>query len=460
MSSQISPSTTSTVETNTSIEQLASGNVRVGLGSSIRSGTRNVRNDAPRDDVRIDVSLRLEENDNQSPNNNENNDEMRDTTNRSQGIVQSQSDAESVLFSDIENGTENQTNDTNANTNMNKDLRGLLLFFYIALFRMIYVVIFVDDGKTCTQPLRTYSYLSFVFIIYTHNYKRLKQFTFKLFISLLRLCRGNAMGVSPANNSDDNDENNITGSNGNQNEGNSSQQQQRQIMEDRNANCVFIYDRFFILLCAYYVFFGMQLTTACVTPHPCNEDPTISCFSQCGCPELYSVVKNYVVTLCVHIVILLVVVFIMTSSCVNAWIDRHTTASRGTVNQELDRDTTASRETVNEVLERMEEVKLNDIQGARGNLLENENTYKNAKECCICMMEFDSSESAEKIIIRTKCGHLFHRECLGGWLGRNWNVTSHNQSRNRSYNAPANQTVCPLCREDLTPESSLPSSNP
>jgi len=47
-------------------------------------------------------------------------------------------------------------------------------------------------------------------------------------------------------------------------------------------------------------------------------------------------------------------------------------------------------------------------------------------ECCICQDEFSGST----VIKRTPCGHMFHEECLGTWLGK--------------Y-----ARICPLCRADL-----------
>ena len=497
ISSQISPSATSTVETNTLIDQSASGNVGVGLASSIRSGTRNVRSGAPSDDMRIEVSFRFEENDNQSSNNNENNDEMRDRSRRSHGMGQSQSGAESVLSSDIENGTENQINDTNANNNMNDNgqdflsrtrrrlhclfvtitcpIIPLLSVLFVSLFRMIYYANFGDDGKSCTQPLRTYSYLSFYLFIYTLNHTRIKRFVSRQFNSLLRQSRGNASnynaipaGVNAPINNDDNDDNNVTGTDRSQNEGTSSQQQQRQMTEDRNANFERLYHHVFISFCVFYIYLGKTWITSCSATqkksHLCYDDPTIPCPSQCGCPELYSAVKNYVMTLCIVLAFFLTPLIFL--PCIYVWIVRGATADAveaATNGRGLGTDdgveNTLSRWTVNQVLDRMEEVKLNDIQGSRGNRLENKSTYKNAKECCICMMEFGSPESAEKIVIRTKCGHLFHRDCLAGWLGRNWNIASQNQGDSSSLDARAIRRVCPLCREDLIPESSPPSSN-
>eukprot|EP00927_Polykrikos_kofoidii_P018655 TRINITY_DN1866_c0_g2_i2.p1 TRINITY_DN1866_c0_g2~~TRINITY_DN1866_c0_g2_i2.p1 ORF type:complete len:335 (-),score=33.08 TRINITY_DN1866_c0_g2_i2:393-1397(-) len=48
------------------------------------------------------------------------------------------------------------------------------------------------------------------------------------------------------------------------------------------------------------------------------------------------------------------------------------------------------------------------------------------KECCVCMVDFD----ADSEIRRTRCGHVYHGKCLGGWLKVNH--------------------TCPLCRADLT----------
>lgn len=90
------------------------------------------------------------------------------------------------------------------------------------------------------------------------------------------------------------------------------------------------------------------------------------------------------------------------------------------------------------------------------------------KECCICMSEFDYSATRTtntnpQIIIRTKCGHVFHRDCLGGWLGGHWDNSSRNNNNNNNSannNIKATRRVCPLCRQNLIPETSPPPSPP
>mmetsp|Transcript_52480 Transcript_52480/g.127057 ORF Transcript_52480/g.127057 Transcript_52480/m.127057 type:complete len:480 (+) Transcript_52480:221-1660(+) len=74
-----------------------------------------------------------------------------------------------------------------------------------------------------------------------------------------------------------------------------------------------------------------------------------------------------------------------------------------------------------------------------------------AKANC-CTTEKDSE------IVRTKCGHIFHQECLAGWIGGRWqlnpntaNVASDENNSQLVRRRRARQTCCPLCREDLRP---------
>ena len=64
------------------------------------------------------------------------------------------------------------------------------------------------------------------------------------------------------------------------------------------------------------------------------------------------------------------------------------------------------------------------------------------------------SEDSPSTIVRTKCGHIFHKECLKGWVGGMWSAntnTGHFQidSQHDWRKRKARQIQCPLCREDL-----------
>lgn len=90
--------------------------------------------------------------------------------------------------------------------------------------------------------------------------------------------------------------------------------------------------------------------------------------------------------------------------------------------------------------------------------------YEDVRECCICMTEFrignaqdflrnaelvqlgasaeDQEENPLNTIVRTKCGHFFHRSCMLGWLGGRWNEAGPRI---------VTRSGCPLCRNDLAP---------
>ena len=93
------------------------------------------------------------------------------------------------------------------------------------------------------------------------------------------------------------------------------------------------------------------------------------------------------------------------------------------------------------------------------------------RECCICMTEFrfNDAELSEELaqlarnrdvmraadphsIVRTRCGHYFHRDCLGGWLGGQWTRDGSNGNQSMEFQR-ARRRACPLCREDMAPAS-------
>jgi preprotein translocase subunit YajC len=72
--------------------------------------------------------------------------------------------------------------------------------------------------------------------------------------------------------------------------------------------------------------------------------------------------------------------------------------------------------------------------------------------------ETPSVDLKECVIVRTRCGHVFHKECLYGWVGGRWQMNANaNASDSVDSTSPdrrrrrARQTCCPLCREDLRP---------
>lgn len=71
-------------------------------------------------------------------------------------------------------------------------------------------------------------------------------------------------------------------------------------------------------------------------------------------------------------------------------------------------------------------------------------------ECCICMEMFATVDKIDNkqddcIVQAHTCGHLFHDDCIAGWVGGQW--TEENTDSNRR----ARRTTCPLCRADLRP---------
>jgi len=53
-------------------------------------------------------------------------------------------------------------------------------------------------------------------------------------------------------------------------------------------------------------------------------------------------------------------------------------------------------------------------------------------------------------IVETKCNHLFHKACIGSWIGGEWDVDL-NRFTSASSTVRAQRRRCPLCREDLAP---------
>lgn len=234
------------------------------------------------------------------------------------------------------------------------------------------------------------------------------------------------------------------------------------------------------------------------------------------CPNLYQALSVYVASLEMFTFALILPLLFL--PCIYLWFLRRATAEAEAFTQLQDRlqeeEALLSNGgvTAGEILDSLENVKLVsrppiDNAGEREVwLLPSSATdvsigmNSDVKECCICMNEFcvqnesegdletgvhedtrnisetnlsesspsltDSSTTSsvsvdikETKIVRTRCGHVFHKECLAGWVSGRWQLNP--QSNNGNEEAVqdrrrrrARQTCCPLCREDLRPHSS------
>jgi hypothetical protein len=247
--------------------------------------------------------------------------------------------------------------------------------------------------------------------------------------------------------------------------------------------------------------------------------PLNSCAATC--PNLYQALSVYVATLEMFTFALILPLCFL--PCIYLWFLRRATAEAEAFAQLQDRlqeeEALLSHGgvTATEILDSLENVKLvsrtqTDEAGKSERqvwLLPSSASQasigmnSDVKECCICMSEFpvqneadledglfenddddesldnpasssssssssstpQSPTSSEQLllrgIVRTRCGHVFHKECLAGWVGGRWqmnpqaaasaaaaNEQDTTQDRRRRR---ARQTCCPLCREDLRP---------
>jgi preprotein translocase subunit YajC len=171
--------------------------------------------------------------------------------------------------------------------------------------------------------------------------------------------------------------------------------------------------------------------------------------------------------------------------CVYLWIIRRASAEAEAFSQfqerleEEEALLNSGGLTAQEIIDSLEEVKLVSTDQEQVLLLPLSSTSGdasmdggNTRECCICMSEFvvqqqgdietgasyqNPSEplAEENIMVRTKCGHIFHAACLAGWIGGRWEPNRQpNQQGDEgssSLRRFARRTCCPLCREDLKP---------
>jgi len=235
---------------------------------------------------------------------------------------------------------------------------------------------------------------------------------------------------------------------------------------------------------------------------------------QATCPYLYGATRSYVLILQVLVIVFLLPLvclpfiylwIVRRVTTEEAW------ARFGRVAAGEDADDETGVVMAKEILELMTKVDLIRISGSEelvkvvkrrksgstdleeGEAMTSEHLdWKLVKDCCICQDEFyvyddDETYSAQTartelditstpdstlsedntstslvqnsqpsgtpekdIILQTKCGHLFHKECIEPWINGPWG-----ESQNiRPLNRTAARRCCPLCRRDLGPSPS------
>eukprot|EP00814_Leptocylindrus_danicus_P013912 CAMPEP_0116043342 /NCGR_PEP_ID=MMETSP0321-20121206/26299_1 /TAXON_ID=163516 /ORGANISM="Leptocylindrus danicus var. danicus, Strain B650" /LENGTH=404 /DNA_ID=CAMNT_0003524133 /DNA_START=230 /DNA_END=1444 /DNA_ORIENTATION=- len=179
-----------------------------------------------------------------------------------------------------------------------------------------------------------------------------------------------------------------------------------------------MYDELFHACCLTWVWLGVAWISDCET---CQETA----------PHLYGAARSFVIVLVICLMLLILPLVFL--PCIYLWLVRTGTFSPSAMSQ-------AAPPEVLENLARIEydPTLFNDIT--------------NPRECCICMNEFgidfnnatvdnEGQQRGDSIIVRTRCGHVFHKACLGGWL--------------------ATSRYCPLCRENLvTPQANDAAPSP
>lgn len=343
----------------------------------------------------------------------------------------------------------------------------------LALLWVLYAASSLDLRRTCSHPLHWYALASLILVAYLPHHAQVRS-------HLFQYSRDRDGPIRPAR--------------------------------------VRVYDQFFHTVCLLYVYTGVTLIQNCredvitsdselMTEDMQNSElPMNTCASTC--PNLYQALSVYVATLEMFTFALILPLLFL--PCIYLWFLRRATAEAEAFAQLQDRlqeeEALLSNGgvTASEILDSLEKVKLvsrPQIDDSGENqvwLLPYSATdasigmNSDVKECCICMSDFpvedeadledglfdDSEEDSskdpasssssldssppitiggERGIVRTRCGHIFHKECLAGWVGGRWQMNG--QSNNEDAGAQdrsrrrARQTCCPLCREDLRPAS-------
>jgi RING-type zinc-finger len=299
----------------------------------------------------------------------------------------------------------------------------------LCLIWVMYSAFVMDIKSSCSHPLHAYALASMCFLVYAPYHARIRTFLF-------RYSRERDGPIRPTR--------------------------------------VRLYDQLFHTLCILYVYGGVTLMQSCKQDFGDKRDngnalagqnSTNGFANTCDatCTHLYSALDVYVTML--ELFTLSLILPLLFLPCIYLWILRSaSTEAEAFWHESLeDSDDLFGRRpriTAQELMDSLEHVQLvrhGDTLVLRGSTDSDPPTHL-VKECCICMSDFKIQEQEEDTtdtvplldddgdaIVRTKCGHVFHATCLGGWVGGRWDP----QERRRR----TRRTCCPLCRDDLQPTS-------
>lgn len=337
----------------------------------------------------------------------------------------------------------------------------------LALVWVVYTASSLDLKRTCSHPLHWYALSSLILVTYVPQHSRIRSILFQY-------SRERDGPIRPAR--------------------------------------VRVYDQIFHTICLLYVYTGVTLIQTCREDLIGNEllaeideelkaqfeGPLNSCAATC--PNLYQALSIYVATLEIFTFALILPLLFL--PCIYLWFLRRATAEaeafahlQERMREEeniLNNGGITAGEIMN-ILERVKLVAVNRVNPGSGaterqvlllpekGINISQGVPCDIKECCICMNDFvledeanveGGNEADEATItstygqemIRTPCGHLFHTDCLYGWVGGMWQIDP-NSSNSADDVDPvdpevwseerrqrrARQICCPLCRKDLRP---------
>jgi len=224
------------------------------------------------------------------------------------------------------------------------------------------------------------------------------------------------------------------------------------------------FDQCFHTLTLVYVYMGIMLVQTCRSD---NDNDVSTCAATC--PNLFPALRLYVTT--IELFTLSLVLPLLCLPCIYLWFLQRATADAEALSilQDRLRDEEALRRNGNahEILQQLQDVKLmvdpRTIDGRIVLMLPHDSNdlsmakdANDIKECCICMetfaiqndIETGQLNDDEAIVQTTTCGHVFHKRCIASWVGGRWESNDESSNSRR-----ARRTTCPLCRNDLRPDS-------